>query len=861
MPEEASVQVSETRNACLDPDRFRKLYALGLNVVPLIPRKKLASIKWKQRQLERATPDEIEEWSVRYARHNVGIITGRSSGDIVALDIDSPEAREEIERRFGPLPETPTVRSRRGWHLYFKDQTGSMRNFVGRLPGVDFRGNGGLIVGPGSVHKDGFVYQFVEGLSPDDVPFLLAPTWLLELAAKPARMPRPCPDRPPPISPSAQPRPDLTDLASPYVERAFENEVSRVATASRSTRNDTLNKASFALGQFVGAGVLGRDRVEGAMRGACVTNGYLKDDGEAAFVATLNSGLEGGMQQPRDLSGLRAGSNGTKPRPAGERLADDGPRVSGTTGDSKPTKRQVSQATRIVRMVEQLRDAGRAELFVDPDGAAYATIRVGEHLETHLVRSSGMRTRLASAFYDRHRTAPSRGSLDDALNVLDAQCQQSGCDRTVHVRKAVVGDAVYLDLGDPGWQMLVARAGLGVRLERHGMGQNDPRFRRPSGMLSLGTDFVPTTGAKALAKLSPLLNLPADSDGGRDVFRLLVAWLLAALGPHQPYPILGLHGEQGATKSTTARLLRQLVDPNKADLRTPPGEPRDLAVSANNGLVVAYDNLTHLPDWLSNGLCCLSTGGGFSVRKNYSDDEEIIFAAKRPAILTGINEVAKAPDLLQRSLLITLPQVPETMRKTEKQLWEDFYAIRPQILAALLYVATEGLARLRETKLERTPRMADFAHFITACEPALGWEPGGFLAAYTTNRGDANDIALQTSPLSAPLQELAHRGGFSGTSASLLDCLRPMVKPEVHHQRGWPASPRSLSSELRKIAPNLREVGVEVAFGRAKERTVEVKLASRPASQTASQNGSASQMTLLTSQTSEVQGGYQSSSR
>lgn len=853
MAGEAPALAPVARSIRLDPDRFRKLYALGLNVLPLIPQGKRAAINWKQRQSKPATPEEIELWSTRFDRHNVGIITGRSSDNIVVLDVDSPDARQELEQRFGPFPTTPIVRSRRGWHLYFRDPTGELRNFAGRLPGVDFRGNGGLIVGPGSVQKDGFVYQFIDGLSPHDVHFAVATAWLLELAAKPARNPRTRPDHPPPTSLPVAPRPDLADLARPYVDAAFENEVSRVAAAPRSTRNEMLNTATFALGQLVGAGVLDRDRVERAMREACTTNGYVEDDGEAAFLATLNSGLEDGMRQPRDLSGLRLGSNGTNSHPAGEKPPNVDALPGDVAGVSEPPNGKVSQATRIVQMVELLRDAGRAELFVDPDGNAHATTRVGEHFETHLVRSSGMRTRLASAFYDRYRTAPTRGSLDDALNVLDAQCQQSGCVRTVHVRKAVVGDAVYLDLGDREWQVLVARAGRGVRLERHEMGPHDPRFRRPSGMLSLGTVSALPTDATALAKLAPLLNLPTDSEGGGDVFKLIVAWLLAALGPHQPYPILGLHGEQGSTKSTTARLLRQLVDPNKADLRTPPGEPRDLAVSANNGLVVAYDNLTHLPDWLSNGLCCLSTGGGFSVRKNYTDDEEVIFAAKRPAILTGINEVAKAPDLLQRSLLITLPQVAESLRKTEKQLWEDFSTIRPQLLSALMIVVSDGLGRLRATQLERTPRMADFAHFITACEPALGWEAGRFLTAYTANRGEANDIALQTSPLSVPLQTLAHTGGFAGTPSALLDRLVGMVRTDVAEARGWPRNARALSSELRKIAPNLREAGVELRSVRGKGRVIEVQLVAPAASQKASQNGSASQIDQLASQTWEVE--------
>jgi hypothetical protein len=96
-------------------------------------------------------------------------------------------------------------------------------------------------------------------------------------------------------------------------------------------------------------------------------------------------------------------------------------------------------------------------------------------------------------------------------------------------------------------------------------------------------------------------------------------------------------------KSTAARVLRGLVDPNGAPLRCEPREPRDLMIAANNGWTIALDNVSHLWGWLSDALCRLSTGGGFATRTLYGNDEETIFDAQRPVILTGIEEVASHP--------------------------------------------------------------------------------------------------------------------------------------------------------------------------------------------------------------------------
>ena len=109
--------------------------------------------------------------------------------------------------------------------------------------------------------------------------------------------------------------------------------------------------------------------------------------------------------------------------------------------------------------------------------------------------------------------------------------------------------------------------------------------------------------------------LGTDSDTG---FVLAVAWALAALNPNGPYPVLSFAGEQGTAKSTAAKVLRSLVDPNAVPLRTPPRDDRDMFISANNALVMVYDNLSSLSEELADAMCRLATGGGFAPRALYT---------------------------------------------------------------------------------------------------------------------------------------------------------------------------------------------------------------------------------------------------
>jgi len=120
--------------------------------------------------------------------------------------------------------------------------------------------------------------------------------------------------------------------------------------------------------------------------------------------------------------------------------------------------------------------------------------------------------------------------------------------------------------------------------------------------------------------------------------------------------------------------MRRLLDPNTAPLRALPREDRDLFIAVNNGHVLAFDNVSGLPAWISDTLCRLATGGGFAVRQLYTDQDEMLFDAVRPVILNGIEDIVTRPDLADRGLFQTLEPIPEERRRPEAELWTAFEA-------------------------------------------------------------------------------------------------------------------------------------------------------------------------------------------
>jgi hypothetical protein len=175
-------------------------------------------------------------------------------------------------------------------------------------------------------------------------------------------------------------------------------------------------------------------------------------------------------------------------------------------------------------------------------------------------------SRIARLFFQAHGTTPGAQALTDALLALEGIAFYEGRLHDVHLRLAGHEGAIYLDLADEFWQA-VEITSTGWRIVA------DPPvfFRRPRGMLALP---YPISGGQ-LDDLREFVNV-ADDD-----WPLIVGWLVAALRPQGPYPVLPVHGEQGSAKSTTVRVLRELIDPNVAPLRSEPRNGRDLAVTAD----------------------------------------------------------------------------------------------------------------------------------------------------------------------------------------------------------------------------------------------------------------------------------------
>jgi hypothetical protein len=461
--------------------------------------------------------------------------------------------------------------------------------------------------------------------------------------------------------------------------------------------------------------------------------------------------------------------------------------------------------------------AQAAELFHTPDGSGFADLAIDGHRETWPINSKGFRRWLARRYFEQTDGAPNSEALKSALNVIEAKAHFDAPERVVHVRVGGLDGRIYLDLANATWQAVEIDSG-GWRV----IDTPPVRFRRSAGMLPLP---IPVSGG-SIEELRPFLNVRSDNE-----FALAVAWVLAALRDRGPYPVLALFGEHGTAKSTFAKILRSLIDPNTLPLRTLSRDDRDLFIAANNAHVLVFDNISFLADWISDTLCRLSTGGGFATRQLYSDQDEVLLDAIRPAILNGIEEVVNRPDLADRAIFLTLEPIPDDKRRLETELWAAFEAVRPRILGALLDAVALGLERLPEIRLKKLPRMADFAIWATACEIALrhqdgtSWEDGTFANAYSGNLDEAVESVLDANLVATAVRTLmANQTEWTGTATDLLDLLGRAAGEKATRAKTWPADATRLGGRLRRAATFLRKVGIEIDIGKrqghARTRTI-----------------------------------------
>ena len=450
---------------------------------------------------------------------------------------------------------------------------------------------------------------------------------------------------------------------------------------------------------------------------------------------------------------------------------------------TKPADEKPSQAERLVSMAQEMFCLGQSHKH-EP----FAVRRNGPNIALWLSGNGGsLRDEIAFEYRKRFKGVMNATAFTDALATLRGEAMNKE-PQDVWIRVGSHSSGFVLDLGTLDGSAVVVDA-TGWRIVE----RSPILFQRTALSGALPT---PITGG-SLDSLRDLLNVSSTT------WPILLGYMVAALIPEIPHPILMLGGGQGTGKSTAAKFICKLLDPSDAILKSQPRDPESWATIASNCWVIVVDNVSSIPAWMSDALCKAVTGDGFIKRALYTNNDLSVLSFLRVIMLTSIDAGALRGDLGERLVLVDLEPIHETNRKTEKELNRMYDAAQPAILGALLDLLVQVRSKLETVNVPRLPRMADFAKVLAAMDAATGM---GSLAIYETQGNRIAGEVIESDPYgSAIVRFMATRKDWSGTLDELLHAITPF-----DGGREWEITSRKLCAHIKRLAPALLVEGVEV---------------------------------------------------
>lgn len=449
-------------------------------------------------------------------------------------------------------------------------------------------------------------------------------------------------------------------------------------------------------------------------------------------------------------------------------------------------------------------------LFLNQYKEPYAQIQIGQgindfHFEAMKIESKKFELYLRKLFFERqNRTIPSQEALNSAIKQLESMAVFDGHTETIHLRVAwgqqnqeiiydlTNDDHEYVIINQEGWYITKNPEKVFVRFNQ--TPQVIPSKEYPADILDR------------------LLDLFHIIDPQHRI--LTKVWIISCFIADIPRTINDVHGEKGAAKSTFCAFIKRLIDPDTLELLTLPKDPDTLVQQLHHNYLAIYDNLKHVPYWLSDDLCRAATGIGNSKRKLFTDEDDIIRKYRRCIMVNGIVNVLEEPDFLDRSVMTELARIPTENRRELAQVEAEFEAMRPKLLGYIFDTLVKALKIKPALNLQNLKRMADFEAWGEAISLAMGNRPGLFREAYDANIGRQNVEAIELNPLAQAVQRfMAEKESWEGLTADFLKELEAVAVSNNLNMESklWPKKPNVLSRKIKPILSNLREgFGIDV---------------------------------------------------
>lgn len=429
------------------------------------------------------------------------------------------------------------------------------------------------------------------------------------------------------------------------------------------------------------------------------------------------------------------------------------------------------------------------DYYRDQQGNSFVVLPIDKHLEVCATTSSRFRNWLAKRYRYKYKSPPGSEALKQARIQAEAKCEDAPR-AELYNRVGWYKDSICYDLTTSDWK--------GVYIDKKGWQviYLPPVFKRYNHQ---DTQVIPVKGYDPKSFLN-FCNIDKDD------YCLFMAVLASLFVPDIPHVIPVQVGEQGTGKSNNSRLIKSLCDPSKVMLISSPKDLEQAQMIADKHWINTFDNLSKISEWFSDFLCRAVTGEGDMKRSLYTNDDVFIRTYRRCFVLNGIGNSVCRPDLLDRAVIFDIPPLKE--KRPEKQITDEWKASLPGILGGFFTAISNAMAIVGKIKGHEKFRMSDFAMWGAALAEVLGYSQEEFFDKYQESVEHKWEDTAEENPI---IQELSYfvesnRGRWCGSATALLEYIRPKTGSD----KRIPDNPKALSSELMRIAPVMRGIGIDI---------------------------------------------------
>lgn len=463
--------------------------------------------------------------------------------------------------------------------------------------------------------------------------------------------------------------------------------------------------------------------------------------------------------------------------------------------DSNPGNKQQGKSDPITKQLIDLIETGPYPLHHDDQGTSYCSIDLNGIQKIVKIFSTEFEQWISYEYYTLHSKIPNQTILKGFYNYLSVKAQRSGTKIRLYNRIAYENGNIIIDLAD----------GLNTAVIINGAGRNTQvnppvLFQRYQHQEALPK---PISGGN-LRDLLPLMALSTEQEKC-----LVLSWLVASLIPDIERNFLLIEGPPGSGKTTLAKMLKSLIDPMKGASLHLSKKDREVAQVIDHHAVPLFDNVEMISKPVSDLFCQTYSGGSYSTKALYTNDDDFVFNLTGNAIFTSVLLKNLQTDFLNRTIKIKLDAMDHVNRKSGSAIFNQFNQIKPQLFGALLDTLVKTIKIKKRIPVPHISRTVDFDHYCMAAAEVLGFGKDVFIKARQANERLKLKGMIAGIPLINALDNFLSNNGdqWSGYMSQLLQQLPQYAASGDYLPKGA----NVLSKEIRELRHKLEAAGIYVA--------------------------------------------------